>query len=245
MANLNVNEHTSFLSALQSTPPRFLNQDPFPQTLRFNGSPSLLFHTPSPRRSPLKKSPSPLAKNVKRRSSASTSLFGSFVRSMKIKPKKGGKSPRRSGSIFRMRSMPGISRWAEISPKRERHRLIDERRKQRATGGSPRRVDDAMTVDNQSECGDEDMELGPAQFLPAMWHAGSRNSLDPFKTPPCTPTEDVYGTVDAPLLYVDNTPDSMRSRKRAERSRMKSLQILGPEASGAVREKWEKAGLAL
>ena len=78
--------------------------------------------------------------------------------------------------------------------------------------------------------------------------------VDPFRTPPCSPKigppkDDVsaaFGVSEstdclesvmssAPLSAVDNTINSetMR-RRRAEKSRMKSLQILGPEAVGVI-----------
>jgi len=83
--------------------------------------------------------------------------------------------------------------------------------------------------------------------------ASSSLHVDPFRTPPCSPRmgpskDDVdaaFGFSEsmdclesvissAPLSAVDNTMDSETMRRRAEKSRMKSLQILGPEAAGAI-----------
>jgi hypothetical protein len=55
----------------------------------------------------------------------------------------------------------------------------------------------------------------------------SRKSQNPFRTPLQTPTR-------RPLLSVGNSPDSLRS-ERMIKSELKLLQLLGPEASQAVR----------
>ena len=165
-----------------------------------------------------------------------------------------------------------------ISPRRERERMIEERRRRQAAKertGIVVSPDGGMTaLGCDVDCslageGDDEMDpnAGSAQYLyiptrrasiggsPILTpRSASSLHVDPFCTPPCSPrmgppNDDIsaaFGvsesmdrlrsaTSSAPLSAVDNSMDAetMR-RKRAERSRMKSLQILGPEAAGAI-----------
>ncbi|RDB24364.1 hypothetical protein Hypma_008396 [Hypsizygus marmoreus] len=261
------NTKTWTLPNRHTTPPRF----------RSISSPTTPCFTPrSHSSSPLRKTPSPIRKDVKQRSSASLSLFGSFVRSLKVKNKKGRTSPGRSGLgislglrmgratrgsplLGRMQSLPGINtnhsprrtgQWEEMRlspPQRERTRMIEERRRRweaRQGKGKP------MASDDGEGEGDDEGGLGPAQYLftsrsRTSLGSGVSSILNPFKTPPATPMaidgDEEMHMDEPPLSPVGNSPDSAKSqrRRRAERSRMKSLQILGPEACGAVADGWE------
>jgi hypothetical protein len=68
---------------------------------------------------------------------------------------------------------------------------------------------------------------------------------NPFRTPPQTPLNaDIDMGPSPPLSPMDNSPESLRGCRRERRSQMKSLQILGPEACGAVVDQWKKGRAA-
>ncbi|KAG6916227.1 hypothetical protein DXG01_007810 [Tephrocybe rancida] len=176
--------------------------------------------TPSPKR--------------KARSSASTSLFTSFVRALKINPK-GKKRVQKLASpltvspiqneygkrrLQRVRSVPVTAKWDSYSPPKSRNAVVSN-------------SGDGMDVDG----GNVEGRTSPAQYLYYEGHE------DPFATPPCTPLTPLLSNGLNSIGTPESSPDSVRNRKRraVERSRMKSLHLLGPEARLAVGERFGNA----
>ncbi|KAG5636377.1 hypothetical protein H0H81_008269 [Sphagnurus paluster] len=193
---------------------------------------------PPSRRSSPKKTPSPPRKA---RSSASSSIFGAFVSALKGKKRVGPQhrtppraDTRNGHSAAALRKMPscpgGGTTWDQRFLQRRRRLLVPP---------SPVKYDDM----------DIDMAVGDdgdgAQHVVA--HRGMLNfassSPDPFGTPPWTPTEAGMRAPPLSPVEMNGSPDSVRSRRRRERERsaVKSLQILGVEASGAVRQQYGQA----
>lgn len=184
------------------------------------------------RRTSPKKTPSPQRKS---RSSTSTSVFGKVMERLKINSKgrkTAPKSPLRSPGLRGKRSFSGVGRWEEHSPQRLHQERLAELRRLRA---------ERRAIEMNAEDRDRHDDA-QAQYLTTLW------ITDPFKTPPCTPT-------DAPPLSpvemngaASDSPDSARSRKRqaekvvqVQRSGMKLLQTLGLDAREAVLEQCRKA----
>ncbi|KAG6889547.1 hypothetical protein C0995_016674 [Termitomyces sp. Mi166 len=189
-------------------------------------SPRMVSH---PSLSP-KTTPSP---KRKARSSASTSVFTSLISALKLKSK--GKKP--------AQKLPSPARPAvPISPNEERHAKPGL---QRACSvpviGTQKHItrrqrnassNDSMEVDSDEEVG---KEVCPTQYL---YYDVSEN---PFATPPCTPATPLSPMMlDNDVETPASSPDSTKSRKRraVERSRMKTLQFLGPEAHMAISEQY-------
>ncbi|KAG6856522.1 hypothetical protein H0H87_003610 [Tephrocybe sp. NHM501043] len=196
-------------------------------------SPSLVSPVRAASLSP-RNTPSPKRKG---RSSASASIFTSFVRALKIKPK--GKKPvpklgspisinsttamslKRDGynkqGLQRVRSVPAAANWNLYTPQRPVQRRVS----------SP---GDDMDING-------DQDASPVQVL------SYDPQEDPFATPPRTPVTPLLSKGLNSVGTPDNSPESARSRKRraVERSRLKTLQLLGPDACMAVRDRFGDA----
>ncbi|GLB41172.1 hypothetical protein LshimejAT787_0903870 [Lyophyllum shimeji] len=182
------------------------------------------------RRASPKKTPSPQRKS---RSSTSTSVFGKVVEKLKINPKgraktasgPAPKSPLRSPGLRGKRSFSGVGMWEEHSPQRLHQERLAELRRLRTA---------RRAIEMEMEDGDDQ-----AQYL-------TTRGADPFKTPPCTPTDAVL--LSPVEMNLEGSPDSARSRRRqteravqVQRSGMKLLQTLGLDAREAVLEQCRKA----
>lgn len=119
--------------------------------------------------------------------------------------------------LQRARSLPPVSTWKQA-----------DRRKSIASSA------DGMEVDVDGEEVGE--EVGPT------WHLYCDASEDPFATPPCTPGPPLSPMMldedaEAPASGASSV-QSGRKRKAIERSRMKTLQLLGLEACRAISEQY-------
>jgi len=126
---------------------------------------------------------------------------------------------------------------------------------------SPAR-DEIDSENDTGDCGYGGASAGPSGggilATTAMGVGLHNDDGDPFKTPPRTPTNPQTNTDASPTKLslgpplspiLSNSPGSTRSeggsrnRRRARlMSRMKLVQILGAEASGAVARTWERDG---
>ena len=188
--------------------------------------------------SPPKATPSGKAKSMTRRASVFGSFFGS------LRPRKthglGVREVLRRVSMTDVKLIRSASRGDRNDENADDGGMDDETPK-----------DPVSNTGTHSEAEEEAYQMSMEEALMLPVDDSGRlapAAEDPFKTPPCTPT-----TRSLPLSPVTNmsagSPDSMPGsvkRRKTQRarlmSRMKSVQILGVEASSAVAAKWRSNG---
>ncbi|KAG6884407.1 hypothetical protein C0993_011402 [Termitomyces sp. T159_Od127] len=151
----------------------------------------------------------------KARSSASVSVLTSLISALKLKSK--GKKSAQKVLSQRARSLPPAGTRKQIA-------------RRRCIASSA----DGMEVEEEEE--DFGEEVCTTQYV---YYDASEN---PFATPPCTPVTRL-----SPMMLDDeaeattSSPDIIQSRRKrrdVERSRMKTLQLLGSEACMAISEQY-------
>ncbi|KAG5642944.1 hypothetical protein DXG03_001862 [Asterophora parasitica] len=211
---------------------------------------------PSRRSSP-RKTPSP---NRKARSSVSISIFGAFFNTVKGKKHSGpqlrspNRSPAGSGSkntaiLRKMPSFPGLRNRSQLRSPLQRRRIhVSQISAPHSSwkhsptfecfdlAGADADMDSAEPSVENDEAGDEGQYV---TVMPRRRFLSVTSSPDPFRTPPRTPA------TAPPLSPVEfnGSPESIRSRRRRDRERsfIKSLQILGVEATGAASQQYARA----
>ncbi|KAG6849206.1 hypothetical protein H0H93_010449 [Arthromyces matolae] len=241
-----------------STVSLFRSGNPYRRSLSLRNSTSS--GNPLRRYSSLSPKSSPPASPRKARSSTSTSIFNSIVNALKSKPKeskllkKGSQSPiRPSGPplspIMNRHAQPHIHR-IHYAPTTKQGESLSTRKSIRRGGteksGDEMEVDKGDPNTNRDDDGMGDiLENGQHIHFPIVVE-------DPFATPPPFPPLSPALPL-SPMRLDDgdepemsssagSSPDSARSRKRraraAERSRLKTMQLLGSEARLAIRERY-------